>query len=386
MDDYGTLRWADDIGVPQVAIGRPSLMRLYFDDQIFLSQSVGGISRYFTELIRAFSSDSDLGVELASAQVCTTNTHMVDAGFAQTLPAGLGKHRQIAQAVNRVNRMRRRRQFSRTVHHTFYDGSYLNRTRDSRTRIVTIYDMIPEIYPELFPYGNPHRDKRQFVDAADLILCISEATRRDLVNTYGPLTAEVVVTPLGVDERFRPDIAALRFLPERYILYVGRRDAYKDFHVLAAAFAGSDIPRDVALVAIGGGRFDTSEDKNLSRLGIATRTLRLDLDDTQLAGAYANALCFVFPSRHEGFGLPTLEAMACGCPTILSASSAHPEAGGEAALYFPPGDNEALAMALNQVVLDPAQRHERRAAGLVHAAAFTWHRTAQLTADAYRRI
>ena len=99
---------------------------------------------------------------------------------------------------------------------------------------------------------------------------------------------------------------------------------------------------------------------------------------------FGGSSAFVFPSRYEGFGLPTLEAMACGTPTVLADSSSHPEVGGEAALYFPPGDSSALAAQLGRLLSDDAFRHDLSAKGLAQAARFTWRRTAQATADAYR--
>jgi glycosyltransferase involved in cell wall biosynthesis len=141
--------------------------------------------------------------------------------------------------------------------------------------------------------------------------------------------------------------------------------------------------QDVRLVAVGGGPWTQSERSLLLELGISARALQLELDDLGLASAYANALCFVFPSRYEGFGLPTLEAMASGCATILAASSSHPEVGGDAAVYFVPGDETDLARALARVVGDTDAHREMRARGFRRAAAFDWRGTARMTAGAY---
>ncbi len=302
--------------------------------------------------------------------------------MGRTLPPWVRPRTRVIQLANRLQRVVG--DFD-VIHHTQYNGSYLRRFKGDPLRVITIYDMIPELFPELFPKGNPHRDKQLFVESADIILCISEAAKRDLVNVYGRPTAPIVVTPLGVDLRFQPGLARPDNVPERYVLYVGRRGGYKDFDVLTKAFVGAKLPADVMLVAVGGGAFDDIEQSELVRQGISDRVFRLDLDDEGLAAAYANALCFVFPSRYEGFGLPPLEAMASGCPTILAASSAHPEVGGNAALYFPPGDYDELARLITDVESNPGLRAQCATAGLSHAARFTWRDTALLTAAAYHR-
>jgi glycosyltransferase involved in cell wall biosynthesis len=354
-------------------------MRVFLDDQIFTLQTRGGISRYFTELMHAYGADAGLGVELTGGHVWTANRHQLDSGLGRRLPGRLADPR-VATVVNRLRSPGR----PDIVHHTFYDAAYLNR-RIGGLRVVTVYDMIPEIHPDLFPTGNPHLAKQAFVERADLVLSISAATQRDLVSVYGLSTTPVVVTPLGVHDSFRPGGPRLAELPDRYILFVGNRAGYKDFDVLAEAFAGLSEP-DVQLVAVGGGAFDESERARLTALGIAGRVIQCSLDDASLRKAYAHALCFVFPSRHEGFGLPTLEAMASGCPAVLVDSSSHPEVGGDAALYFPPGDVAALRHRLIQLVGSTSLRADRAEAGIRRAASFTWERTARATADAYRDL
>ena len=358
-------------------------VKVQVDEQIFALQSHGGISRYFVELMQAFRSDKTLGVDLIARNLWTQNHHLVQAGMGRRLPTRLGRHERVIRAANRRHISRGRADL---VHHTYYDSSYLSHYAKATRRVITVYDMIPEILPEMFPSGNPHRDKREFVDAADLILCISESTKNDLVQIYGEPSAPLIVTPLGVDPRFTPSAQPPDRIPERYILFVGNRAGYKDFVVLAEAFAEAPLPQDVFLLAVGGGPFGADEVLHMRALGISKRVIQTSLSDAELPGAYAGALCFVFPSRYEGFGLPTLEAMATGCPTILAASSSHPEVGGDAALYFPPSDAFRLSQILADLVPSPELRGERRTMGLTRSAGFSWRRTAQATANAYRQI
>jgi len=354
------------------------MLKVHYDDQVFTWQPRGGISRYFVELLKAFAAPG-FGVEASTSASWSQNRHLLEMGRGRTLPGVPGRRKEVLQLANRLQHPRPLGHS--IVHHTYYDRRYLRRA--AKFRVVTVYDMIPELFPELFPRGNPHQDKREFVAAADLVLCISEATKRDLERFYGAVAAPVVVTPLGVDPLFHPR-AASSPPPPPYVLFVGDRVGYKDFWVLAEAFAAAALPADVQLRAVGGGPLRSHEIARLQKLCISERVLHERLDDVGLASAYANALVFVFPSRYEGFGLPTLEAMASGCPTILTSESSHPEVGGPAARYFPAGDVAELSRLLEQLVADAHLRRELSALGSERALMFSWSETARRTADAYR--
>lgn len=116
------------------------------------------------------------------------------------------------------------------------------------------------------------------------------------------------------------------------------------------------------------------------------KVLRRDLSDKELAAAYAAADALVITSRYEGFGLPLVEAMAAGTPTVVARAGALPEVGGKAAHYFTPGDPDSLGQALEPLLTDPAVRQDSIDSGRQHAREFTWERTARLTADAYRAL
>jgi len=351
-----------------------------YDDQVFTMQRRGGISRYFVELIKEFA-DPALDVRVHRGWRWTNNQHAIESGLGAPLPIPGGSRGAVIRAANRLT------SGSADVdieHPTFYRPDYL-RMRSSKPMIVTVYDMTPELYPDLFRLGNPHRAKREFVERADMILCISESTRQDLLRVYGSVTTPTVVTHLGVSPRFRVGAEPPSWCPDRYLLFVGKRDGYKDFQVAMDAFAEL-APRHpgLALLAVGGGAFSAGETAGISRLGLAGRVIQHGVSDDGLPGVFNAATAFVFPSRHEGFGLPTLEALACGTPAVIADSSSHPEAGGDAALYFPPGDSGALAQQLERILEDGAARRDASTRGLSHASKFTWRHTALATATAYQ--
>ena len=355
-------------------------MRVGFDEQVFLAQRRGGISRYVVSLVESFRADPALGIQPVLGWSRTVNEHAIDAHLSRRPPRAAPQVIDLAACyvANRSSRRRARR--SEVLHHTYYHPAFRARGF-AGLRVTTIHDMTPELHPELFPNRNPHLAKADYVAASDLIICDSEATRRDLVAVYGQPSARTEVIPLGVDSRFRPGVHALPGMPDRYVLYVGSRAAYKDFDVLLDAFAGIPDP-GLHLLAVGPA-FDDREHRQIDRRRLSGRVRAAEALDHELPAAYAHAELLAFPSRHEGFGLPTLEAMASGIPVVLADASSHPEVGGDAARYFPAGDANALMTAMIELLNDADERARLGKLGAARAAAFPWARTAAATAAAY---
>jgi glycosyltransferase involved in cell wall biosynthesis len=180
-----------------------------------------------------------------------------------------------------------------------------------------------------------------------------------------------------------------------YLLYVGSERPRKNLLVLLRAFSllrKQGRPFDsLTLLKIGSPgrspRFRKQTIKEASRLGIDRQIHFVDrMSDRELAGAYSNAVALVYPSLYEGFGLPIVEAMACGCPVVTSNVSSIPEIAGSAALLVDPNDAKGLAEALGSVILRQDLRASLRAKGLRRATEFSWDRTAEATFAVYQRI
>ena len=360
------------------------MVRVAFDEQIFAIQRHGGISRVFAELAREFETNPDHGVELQPVNAPIVNEYILrDHTTADRLVVRPGKH--WAGTIARSMARRRHTGPADIVHSTFYLPRMLKDYPQAK-RVVTIHDMIPEIFPQSRRRLDFLTSKHEYVRKADHVVCISESTKRDLLRVYPDVTAPVTVIHHGVGSEFTPDAPPLPSFPDNYLIHVGMRQDYKDGTTLFRAFGHiASGYRDLQLILVGGGPITNQERQLLTELGIETRVTQTTLREPDLPSAYAHARMCVFPSRYEGFGFPALEAMASGTPVILCDSSSLPEIGGDTAWYFEPGDDAALAKQIATVLDDPTASSNKVQQARKRANTFTWTNSAAKLADVYRQ-
>lgn len=266
-------------------------------------------------------------------------------------------------------------------------------------RVVTLHDAIPWLFPETQTAFNTFVHTRYLpalLPNVDAVITDSEASKRDIVR-FLPVPAERVrVVPLAAHGSFRPlprDAAAAvarRYgLESPYLLYVGALEPRKNVPMLLRVFARLRARFANLTLAIGGRPAWKFEEifRTLDQLGLgdAVRFTGF-VPDAHLPGLYSAASAFCFPSLYEGFGLPVLEALACGTPTVCSNSSSLPEVAGEAALLVEPTNEAAWEEALGRVLADEGLASELRSRGPVQAARFSWERTAARTVEVYRAV
>ena len=275
--------------------------------------------------------------------------------------------------------------------------------------VLTAYDLIPLIYPRYFTL----KERAIFrlamglaLRTAQAVIAISQATASDLQRHYRLPPARLAVIALAADPAFGPQpmeaIAAIRQryqLPERYALYLGSNKPHKNLVRLIEAWkmvtglrleVSSPGPHRSAAALVIAGHWDERYPEARQRaaalgLGGSVRFLGAVAEE-HLPALYAGAELFVFPSLYEGFGLPVLEALACGVPVVCSNSSSLPEVAGDAALLVDPLDVPAMAQALGRVLGDLSLRQDLRARSLARAALFSWERAARETLAVYRRM
>lgn len=362
------------------------MLRVGFDDQIFVAQPRGGISKYFVEIAQRLP---DYGVEPVILSTGTRNVHLSESGLVPLAPKPsrlveratwaswrlIGQPRTMPRPLPRLD----------VMHHTFTHGSYLRSW--SGPRVVTVFDMTPELFPSYFKLGNPHFAKRRYCEVSDAVISISQNTAHDIARLYGShLESKTHVIPFGVGEQFFATGGSALDLPARYVLFVGVRGGYKDFTSAFTAFTvlAADDPQ-LEFVVAGGGPFTEAEEKAFTDAGLRDRIRHISPTDATMPELYSRALVFVFPSIYEGFGLPTLESLAAQTPAVLADASCSREVGGDAALYFEPGDVADLVAKLREAMA-PASQKRVATAGPAQGKRYTWDSVAEMTADLYRRV
>jgi glycosyltransferase involved in cell wall biosynthesis len=256
----------------------------------------------------------------------------------------------------------------------------------ARRRVIAIHDLTYKRFPELLQketLANLETQMAREIATADAIVCVSESTRRDLLRYYqvDPSRAFTIHSGLGRPARAE----TVEGLPPRYILFVSTIEPRKDLETLLDAYERlrDSGAYDGSLVVVG--RIGWKSESLVPRLR-ARGVVHLDyLPAEKLATVYEQAEVFVFPSIYEGFGFPLLEAMSRGVPSIAAHSSSLPEIGGDAALYFPPRDVNALVAQLTRVVTDPTLRTSLAERGRAQAARFSWSEAAAKTLAVLKR-
>lgn len=278
----------------------------------------------------------------------------------------------------------------------FHGTAFALPARSTAPTVVTIHDLAFLRWPEQVPKSRARhlaRAVKASVAGSTRIVAVSEATKRDVVELLQVTPDKIDVTPLGVDPAFhRPageqisEFRQANELARPFILTVGNREPRKNLPAMIRAFAKvkREIPHD--LIHAGGEGWHADElDRAIAEAKLGDRLRFVDfVPHAELPLWYAAADCFVMPSLYEGFGLPLLEAMACGTASIATNRSSLPEVAGDAAYLCDP-DADSLATALVTVLHDGELRCQLHEAGPPRARAFTWRRTAELTANSYRK-
>ena len=364
-------------------------MRVLYDHQIFCRQRFGGISRYFTSLMSHLS-EAGMASPILPFR-WTQNHHLLETGFAHVheLLPGIefrGKRRLLNFLDQRMVTAALAEGNYDLFHPTYFDDYYLPIPR-GRKFILTVHDMAIERLPDYFPNeGGERRRKKALAEAAAMIITVSEHTRQDLISLSGIEPEKVVTIHLG-SPALNTEANSSIPLPDRYVLFVGERYAYKNFSRFARAMAGV-MQRDPSLhlFCVGGAAPQGLLDASLEKAQAEGRAHWKRVDDATLAQLYRKAAAFVFPSLYEGFGIPILEAFRMGCPAVLSNASCLPEIAGDAAEYFDPFDCAAIAQAIERVLRDDQRATALREKGFSRERDFSWYNMAEKTAQVYRKV
>ena len=316
-------------------------MKILFDSKIFFHQKFGGPARYFFNLFENLNLIGESAYILSP--IYSTEYLKYSSFKSNIIGINFPKIKYSGILLDKINSKLSTILFKKInpeiIHTTDYYDLDLN---SKKPIIVTVHDLIHEIFHYEFAKDKNYRPKKNILDIANHVICGSENTKRDLIRYYSIEDNKISVIYYGnsfINKDYNKTDKLNFDLNYQYFLYVGSRKRYKNFYTLIDAFKKKkEIYSNFKIICFGGGDFLESEKKILNEKNFDLDKLVFlqNSDDNLLYYLYKNACALIYPSLHEGFGMPILEAMSSGCPVISSNSSSLPEVYGNAAESFPP--------------------------------------------------
>ncbi|GHS88539.1 hypothetical protein AGMMS49957_10230 [Synergistales bacterium] len=365
-------------------------MRALYDYSIF-QQKYGGVSKCFYELIVHLLKYEDLDIDLfmgffINEYGLESFKGKFSGYFGRKVPVvpRTGFIRRFASQIFWRNFESRSSQDKNCIyHHTYYDSP----KADVSWNIFTVHDFTHERLNDYFQNDNTPSLKREAFQIANALICISEATKKDMLELYDiDSSCKVSVIHWGCNNLADSPTANIKLPDAPYLLFVGPRWSYKNFIALLDAYAqDASLKKDFVIVCLGP-EFSGSEQAMFSERGVSDRIFRYSGGDDVLAALYKNAHIFVYPSLYEGFGLPLLEAMSCECPVVAGNASSIPEITGDAAALFDVSSNESLREVLYKLAYNDNVRESLKIAGKERCKLFSWERCAKETYELYKEL
>lgn len=381
-------------------------IKVLYDHQAFTFQYFGGVSKCFCELISHLPKDVIAQISIEESN----NIHLKKIypdlkQVSYDINSFSSKHkfkgnRQLYSLINKIcpflhtteNKNRKKsiellKQGNYNVFHpTFFDDYFLP-LLGKKTFVLTIHDMMPELFPEYFgKYNKQVLIKRKLIKKAAAIIAVSEQTKKDIVNILNVPNEKIIVIYHGAPPK--EVIKEPKLVEEPYFLYVGIRNAYKNFkQTLLDFYKVTEKNMGIKLVCTGN-EFTNDESKLITQLKLQQNIIHIQANDNQLKNLYANAIAFIYPSLYEGFGMPILEAFSYGCPVLLNNKSCFPEIAHDAAIYFN-SDKSASNLPdtmLNVINWSSNEREYYIQKGYQRMSYFSWEKSANLLANLYKDI
>jgi len=362
-----------------------------YTPDIFAAQSYGGISRYLVEIIKRLPRYETRIQIFAGIHI---------NGYLENLPGVIGIKVPNLWSGHKAGSLflRMRADINAFLMRTFvsikndtivhYSNYSKPLKRTAGRSIITVHDMIYELFPQFFPARDmTARLKKISCEFADKIVVVSNTTKDDLVRLLGVNEEKITVIYHG--NSLKSVLPMETSVSDRgpFILYVGQRGGYKNFSAFIQAYSQSSLLRDnFRIICFGGGKFSKSEIEYFHDTGMNGNIFHVNGNDSMLARYYIDARCYVCPSLYEGFGMPILEAMGFGCPVICSNKGSIPEVAGGAALYFDPYDIDHIKSVLEAAVFDDTILSQLKMRGRERESQFSWERSASETFELYKTL
>lgn len=336
-------------------------MKIFFDHQKFSTQKYGGISRYFANIIEEIKKTAGFEYLLG---VLNSQNHYIknEAQFLKNFPLssilnGGSGVRSFKTNEWYCNYLIKQNNFD-VFHPTYYNPYFIKNLK--KPLVTTIHDMTYERLPEYFWVMDPlTMQKRISVERADKIIAISETTKKDLLKYIDTNESKVEVIYHGIDIQTPLVFEEVQKLPNNFLLFVGDRSGYKNFYLLLNTFEKFTKKNpDIHLVLTGGGKLVGADLEIINRLKLQDKVHHYNVSDEQLNFLYSKAVLFIYPSLHEGFGLPILEAFKAKCPMLLSDTECFREIAQDGASYFSAYSADDLIFKIEQLINSKSEREK----------------------------
>lgn len=367
------------------------MLKISYNYQIFSEQEYGGISRYICEIATRISDLNDYDVKINAGFYVNEYLNKLDAklingwknSFIRKIPPVL---------LKTINRQLSKNWLTHTcpdvIHETYYSDEPIL-PKNSRI-VITVHDMIYEKFPHLMPSRDSEFPlvKEKAINRADHIICVSDSTKKDLIDILNVDPKKVSTIYHGVNLDKNCNDGSSRIVSSPYILYVGARQVYKNFNRLLQVYTNNKaIRNNFKLVCFGSTPFSKQELVTIRDLGLKNESIfYISGKDHILNNLYKHASAFVYPSLYEGFGLPLLEAMAFNCPVVCSDTSSISEIVADAGEFFNPYEVDSINHALEKVLFSSERSTELTNKGNLRVLDFSWDTCARQTSLIYKLL
>lgn len=361
--------------------------RIFFDHQCFW-ECYGGVSKYFIELMKQMPESSIITPKIFTNNEYIGEISWIDAHHFLKNYAFRGKA-LMTKEFGKIFTLSKMLQGGFDIYHpTHYDCFGLNLIPKRVKTVATIHDMNFFTIPEYYGCLTHNRDavnQRKMANRVDHIITVSNQSKKDIMDMWGIPSNRISVIYHGCNKKKIEELPKGKINNE-YILFVGRRSAYKNFKGALKAFAIISDRFPGLEFYCAGTPFNRDEMAEIRKLGLINKCKSISASESTLYNLYRNAIAFCFPSFYEGFGIPILEAMACQCPVVLSNTSCFPEIASDAGLYFNPREPEDIAEKLEKTLTDSDLRKSLVAKGNERIQEFTWERSATRHMTVYKSL
>lgn len=360
-------------------------MKICYDYQIFFHQEFGGVSRYHIEIANLIKNKEGCLIKIPC--LWSNNDYLREHFDVYKLPASRFTKNRITYFLGKMYSIINLLKNDYDIIHPTWVDPYIYKYKNNAKIVITIHDMIHELFWRGYADNEINR-KKQAIYSADKIITISNNTKKDILRIYPDIPEEKIqVIYHGTSHLPKPNRPLSFTVPNRYILFVGRRGDYKrGMYVVKALSDFLKNNKEISILFLGGGKFSYEELLILQKYGLTNSIIQKDVTDAELAYLYKHAICFVYPSLYEGFGLPILEAFENDCPVVCSNNSSLPEVGGEAALYFDNENSSELVNNIEKLCFSEDVREDCIRKGKERVKMFTWEKCAEQTYRVYLEL